>query len=215
MIIKVCGTRDAENIHALAELGVAWIGFDFRPDSPKFVRQISSRAGIIPDYGSRDAAMGKETVQNESTNGYSPQRFGVFADDMPQNIVTRVVNFKLTMVQLDGEESSIMINNLRSTLDPDICEGINIVKTLHIQTVEDLMQTQEYEGAVDYFLFKIDTAKVDLNVIKTYAGSTHFIIGNVALEQMDKLKAFQHPMFVGVDLDDCADVKTAIKALTE
>lgn len=215
MIIKVCGTRDAENIHALAELGVDRIGFDFRPDSPKFVRQISSRAGIIPDYGSREAAMGKETVQNESTNGYSPQRFGVFADDMPQNIVTRVVNFKLTMVQLDGEESSIMINNLRSTLDPDICEGINIVKTLHIQTVEDLMQTQEYEGAVDYFLFKIDTAKVDLNVIKTYAGSTHFIIGNVALEQMDKLKAFQHPMFVGVDLDDCADVKTAIKALTE
>ncbi|BAU16702.1 conserved hypothetical protein [Prevotella intermedia] len=206
MIIKVCGTRDAENIHALAELGVAWIGFDFRPDSPKFVRQISSRAGIIPDYGSRDAAMGKETVQNESANGCFPQRFGVFADDMPQNIVTRVVNFKLTMVQLDGEESSIMVNNLRSTLDPDIRADINIMKTLHIQTVEDLMQTQEYEGAVDYFLFKIDTAKVDLNVI---------IIGNVALEQMDKLKAFQHPMFVGVDLDDCADVKTAIKALTE
>ena len=108
-----------------------------------------------------------------------------------------------------------MVNNLRSTLDPDIREGINIMKTLHIQTVEDLMQTQEYEGAVDYFLFKIDTAKVDLNVIKTYAGSTPFIIGNVALEQMDKLKAFQHPMFVGVDLDDCADVQTAIKALTE
>ena len=215
MIIKVCDTREADNIHALAELGVDWIGFDFRPDSPKFVRQISSRAGIIPDYGSREAAMGKETVQNESADRCFPQRFGVFADDMPQNIVTRVVNFKLTMVQLDGEESSIMINNLRSTLDPDICEGINIVKTLHIQTVEDLMQTQEYEGAVDYFLFKIDTAKVDLNVIKTYAGSTHFIIGNVALEQMDKLKAFQHPMFVGVDLDDCADVKTAIKALTE
>lgn len=215
MIIKVCGTRDAKNIHALAELGVNWIGFDFRPDSPKFVRQISSRAGIIPDYGSRDAAMGKETVQNESANGCFPQCFGVFADDMPQNIVTRVVNFKLTMVQLDGEESRIMINNLRSTLDPDIREGINIMKTLHIQTVEDLMQMREYEGAVDCFLFKIDTAKVDLNVIKTYAGSTPFIIGNVALEQMDKLKAFQHTMFVGVDLDDCADVQTAIKALTE
>lgn len=215
MIIKVCGIRDAENIHALAELGVDWIGFDFRPDSPKFVRQISSRAGIIPDYGSREAAMGKETVQNESADGCFPQRFGVFADDMPQNIVTRVVNFKLTMVQLDGEESSVMVNNLRSTLDPDIRAGINIMKTLHIQSVEDLMQTREYEGSVDYFLFKVDTAKVDLNVIKTYTGSTPFIIGSVVLEQLDKLKAFQHPMFVGVDLDDCADVQTAIKALTE
>ena len=77
------------------------------------------------------------------------------------------------------------------------------------------MQTREYEGTVDYFLFKVDTAKVDLNVIKIYTGNTPFIIGNVVLEQLDKLKAFQHPMFVGVDLDDCADVQASIKALTE
>ena len=68
---------------------------------------------------------------------------------------------------------------------------------------------------VDYFLFKVDTAKVDLNVIRTYTGNTPFIIGNVVLEQLDKLKGFQHPMFVGVDLDDCADVQTAIKVLTK
>ena len=85
-------------------------------------------------------------------NESSLQRFGVFADDMPQNIVTRVVNFKLDVVQLDGEESSIMINNLRSTLDPDIHAGIKIMKTLLIRSVDDLKLAQEYEGIVRLFL---------------------------------------------------------------
>ena len=158
--------------------------------------------------------MGKETVQNESADGCFPQRFGVFADDMPQNIVTRVVNFNLDIVQLEGEESSIMINNLRSTIDPDIHAGIKIMKTLHIHTVEDLMQSREYEGTVDYFLFRIDTAKVNLDTIKAYAGETPFIIGGITLAQLDVIKGFQHAMFVGVDLGECTDVKSAVQTLT-
>ena len=57
MIIKRCGTHDAKNVCELMEFGINWIGFDFRLNSPNFVRQISSRAGIIPDYGSRAAAL--------------------------------------------------------------------------------------------------------------------------------------------------------------
>ncbi|WP_314665261.1 phosphoribosylanthranilate isomerase [Prevotella aurantiaca] len=214
MIIKVCGTRDAENIHALAEFGVDWIGLDFRSDSPNYVRQISSRAGIIPDYGSREAAMGKASTHNDVAKGQVSKYVGIFADDMPQNIVTRVVNFNLDIVQLEGEESSIMINNLRSTIDPDIHAGIKIMKTLHIHTVEDLMQSREYEGTVDYFLFRIDTAKVDLDTIKAYAGETPFIIGGITLAQLDVVKGFQHAMFEGVDLGECTDVKSAVQALT-
>ena len=48
MIIKRCGTRDAKNVCELMEFGINWIGFDFRLNSPNFVKQISSRAGIIP-----------------------------------------------------------------------------------------------------------------------------------------------------------------------
>ena len=97
MIIKVCGTRDAENIHALAEFGVDWIGLDFRSDSPNYVRQISSRAGIIPDYGSREAAMGKASTHNDVANGQVSKYVGIFADDMPQNIVTPVSYTHLTL----------------------------------------------------------------------------------------------------------------------
>ena len=50
MIVKVCGMRDPENIRALQQLDVDWMGFIFWPQSPRFVQMVSSRAGIIPDY---------------------------------------------------------------------------------------------------------------------------------------------------------------------
>ena len=50
MLIKVCGMRNAENIRAVTELKIDMIGFIFNPKSPRFVRMISARAGIIPDY---------------------------------------------------------------------------------------------------------------------------------------------------------------------
>ena len=50
MIIKVCGMRDADNIREVSELDIDMMGFIFWKDSPRFVRMISSHAGIIPDY---------------------------------------------------------------------------------------------------------------------------------------------------------------------
>ena len=63
---------------------------------------------------------------------------------MPQNIVTRVVNFDLDIVQLNGDESSVMIDNLRRTLDPDIHAGIKMMKRLVITKREDIENYKEY-----------------------------------------------------------------------
>ena len=121
--------------------------YDFRPESPDYVRMISSQAGIMPDYSeerlrllrSSGAASGDYGAASE-TNGAASEvtggearkvlRVGIFADDMPQNIVTRVYNYRLDVVWLKGAESQVMIDNLRRTLDPDIRPGIQIVKEL-------------------------------------------------------------------------------------
>ena len=52
MIINICGVRDSDNISAVSDLDIDWIGFVFWQESPRYVRQISSRAGTIPDYSS-------------------------------------------------------------------------------------------------------------------------------------------------------------------
>ena len=119
--------RDPENIRDVGKLGIDMMGFNFCKDDPRHVGMIASLAAIIPDYADR-----RLIAENNS-----PRRVGVFADDMPQNIVTAVYNYKLDCVQLQGSESPVMIDNLRRTLDPDICKGVRIFKTLNVANIDD------------------------------------------------------------------------------
>lgn len=119
--------RDMEQMNARYEL------YDFRPESPDYVRMISSQAGIMPDYSEERLRLLRSSgTASEVTGGEARKvlRVGIFADDMPQNIVTRVYNYQLDVVWLKGAESQVMIDNLRRTLDPDIRPGIQIVKEL-------------------------------------------------------------------------------------
>ena len=151
MIIKVCGMREPENIRAVASLGIDLMGFIFYPSSSRFVQMISSCAGIIPDYSEERLTEAKR-VGNKCEEGGSvqdgnlPKRVGVFVDDMPQNIVTRVYNYALDYVQLHGNETVEMIDNLRRTINPDIHPNIKIIKALNISSKESLQACKQYEG---------------------------------------------------------------------
>lgn len=209
MLIKVCGMRDADNIHAVEQLGVDLIGFVFDPRSPRYVEMQSSRAGILPDYASADL----------TADRFAPSRVGVFVDDMPQNIVTRVYNFSLDYVQLHGHESRVMIENLRRTLDPDIRPGIKIIKAIRIESAADLDRTSDYEGVVDLFLFDTKTAlaggsgkQFDWTVLDAYQGDTPFLLsGGIGPDDLERVKAFHHPRCIGVDLNSRFETSPAVK----
>ena len=208
MIIKVCGMRDARNIHEVSQLGIDWIGLDFIPNSERYVSQIASCAGIIPDYSSlSDLSSDKLSQQKEG-----PVLCGVFADDMPQNIVTRVVNFDLDVVQLNGEESMVMIDNLRRTLDPDIHTGIKIMKRIVITKREDIEKYKEYAEEVDYFLFDIQENLKDWSILEAYDGKVPFLVsGNIGAEDIDKIKSFSHSQFYGISVNEKFETAPAVK----
>ena len=230
MIVKVCGMREPENIRDVAALGVDWIGFIFYPKSPRYVSQIRSRAGIIPDYSvfmkheelsskelSSKELSSKETSSKELMR--QVKRVGVFVDDMPQNIVTRAVNYELDIIQLHGSESVIMIDNLRSTLAPSIRKGIKFMKALSISTAEDILRYKEYEGHVDYFIFDTQTPLVggsgnhfDWNMLDAYDGNTPFILsGGVGPDDAERVLSIRHPMFAGIDLNSQFETAPAVK----
>ena len=208
MIIKVCGMRDARNIHEVSQLGIDWIGLDFIPNSERYVSQIASCAGIIPDYSSlSDLSSDKLSQQKKG-----PVLCGVFADDMPQNIVTRVVNFNLDVVQLNGDESSVMIDNLRRTLDPDIHAGIKIMKRLVITKREDIEKYKEYAEGVDYFLFDVQDNLKDWSFLEAYDGKVPFLVsGNIGAEDIENIKALSHPMFYGISVNEKFESAPAVK----
>ena len=235
MIVKVCGMREPENIRDVAALGVDWIGFIFYPKSPRYVSQIRSRAGIIPDYSvfmKHEELSSKELSSEElSSKKLSSEelssketmrqvkRVGVFVDDMPQNIITRAVNYELDIIQLHGSESVIMIDNLRSTLTPSIRKGIKFMKALSISTAEDILRYKEYEGHVDYFIFDTQTPLVggsgnhfDWNMLDAYDGNTPFILsGGVGPDDAERVLSIRHPMFAGIDLNSQFETAPAVK----
>ena len=181
--------QHADDIRAASQFGVDLLGFDFIPKSPRYVRMISSRAGIIPDFSEeRLRALKKPN---------SPQQQPV----------------KLDYVQLNGEEPAVTLENLRRSIDPDIRKGIKIIKRIVVDTQADLVKAAEYEGKADLLLFHITAKEVELQatgddnsplnqLLSAYHGSTPFLISkpNAPFDTL-LIKRIAHPLFAGINLD--------------
>jgi len=154
MIYKKDGIQPQDDLHALALQGTNAMGLDFRLDSDQLVKMISSRAGIIPDYSRERLA----TAQDKATKPVERLlRVGIFADEMPQSIVTRVFNFDLDVVELRGEELPTMIENFRRTVVPDIQPNVKIWKTITVSSVDDLSRAKPYYNIADAIVFRFET----------------------------------------------------------
>ena len=150
---------------------------------------------------------------------FKPSFVGVFVNDMPQNIVTAVYNYHLSYVQLHGDESPVMIDNLRRTLVPDIVPEIKIIKAISVSSAEDLQRCKQYEGHADLFLFDTKCKgyggsgqKYDWSVLEAYTGQTPFLLsGGIGPEDADRLRDFHHPQCVGIDLNSKFETAPGMK----
>ena len=102
------------------------------------------------------------------------KRVGVFVDEDPEQVKRLAADYDLDYIQLHGQESPAYIFQLG---------GLHIIKAFNIATVEDLQQTQPYEGIVDYFLFDTkgksvggNGEKFNWDVLDAYQGSTHLLL---------------------------------------
>ncbi len=228
MKIKVCGMRDAENIKAVSALDIDMIGFIFYPKSTRYVSMINSEAGTMPDYSeerlealSTNAATTPVATQAHASPQtiHKPLRVGVFVDDMPQNIVSRVVNYQLDYVQLHGHESVVMIENLKQTLVPDIAPNIKIIKAFGIASEHDFEQCKPYEGVAHLFLFDTQCPTAggcgqhfNWQLLQAYKGHTPFLLsGGIGPDDADALRQIQHERMVGIELNSRFETSPAMK----
>lgn len=209
LLIKVCGMRDDDNIREVAQLDIDLMGFIFWPGSKRCVKMISSKAGIIPDYSPerlRQAGQGAEAAGRRSEG---IRRVGVFVDEMPQTILTSIYNYQLQYVQLHGQESPVMIDNLKRTLIPDIAPDIKVIKAISVSGKDDVARYKDYEGLVDLFLFDTRCPTVggsgrqfDWDVLSAYDGHTPFLLsGGIGPDDAERVRQFSHPMLAGIDLN--------------
>lgn len=211
---------DARNIREVSALDIDMMGFDFYPSSERFVQMISSQAGIVPDFSPE--RLKKATRPGETGNTMVPKRIsrvGVFVDDMPQSIISRVYNYSLDFVQLNGDESEVMIDNLKRSLVPDLVPEIKVIKAFDICSTADFARCSVFESCTDLFLFNIGCGTKTgrnredaLKMTKAYNGKTPFLLGgNIGLDDAEAVKSLHHPQFAGVDLNEQFEVSAGIK----
>ena len=156
MIIKICGMRAPENIRAVSELNIDWMGFIFWQKSSRYV---SERPAYLPT---------------------KVKRVGVFVDADMEEVKQKVEEYDLNIIQLHGQESPTYIRQLRSLCSDHVAA---IIKAFNIATAEDLAQTEPYKGIVDYFLFDAKAqliggngTKFDWSVLDNYKDDTPFLL---------------------------------------
>ncbi|MDE6000499.1 MAG: phosphoribosylanthranilate isomerase [Bacteroidaceae bacterium] len=192
MIVKVCGMRDPENIRQVDTLeGLNWMGFIFYPPSSRNVKG-------VPDYLPQHC-----------------KRVGVFVNATQEEILRRQKEFSFDLIQLHGDETPLFCKNLRSLLPAKT----QLIKMIPITSAEELAHTQPYENVVDYFLFETKCQgyggsgqRFDWDILQHYHGQTPFLLtGGIKSTNSEKVRAFHHPQFVGIDLNSGFEIAPALK----
>lgn len=187
--------RDPENIREAEKLAIDLMGFIFWHKSS---RNVSEKPSYLP------------TRQ---------KRVGVFVDADIKEVTEKAKEYALDLIQLHGKETPDYIQRLRSLCPQRGDRATAIIKALNIADTEDLAQTAQYEGIVDYFLFDTKSKLVggngtqfDWSVLQAYQGDTPFILsGGIGPDDAEKVKNFQHPMCAGIDLNSRFETAPALK----
>lgn len=127
--IKICGLKTPEDAQVAIEAGADLLGCVFFPPSPRHVRPTEA-AAVFDMIG--DAPV---------------RRVGLFVDPDDDLLMTSLREVRLDIIQLHGHESPERVEEVRQ-----LC-GVEVMKALPIETSEDVVAAQAYDGVADRLLF--------------------------------------------------------------
>jgi len=204
MKIKVCGTRQPENIEALIQMPIDYIGFIFHPASPRF-------AGAVDELG--------KWVRGHEADFGDTKRVGVFVNAEIDEILNKVHDYRLDLVQLHGDERPEYCRELAGFWLVSSMRKAGLIKAFSIGGDFDFSQLAAYESTCSLFLFDAagetrgGTGKVfDWSLLDNYQGTTPFLLaGGIGPEAIDTIRRFPHPLFAGVDINSRFETAPGLK----
>lgn len=196
MNIKVCGITQLKQLQQLDGLNIDFAGLIFYKESPRYVVDKIS----------------KEELQNAD---FDLKKVGVFVNAGYDEIIDIVEDYGLDVVQLHGEET------------PELCEqlsdDVEVIKAFSIgegiTSIDEMVA--DYDEVCDYYLF--DTLskeglaggtgeKFDWKLIsKSKIEKPFFLSGGISLEDIAAIKSFKHPDYFGIDVNSRFEKSPGVK----
>ena len=182
-----------DNIRGVTSLHPDFMGFIFYPNSPRFAGQL-------------DAV----SLTSLPT---SIKKTGVFVNENLENILTAISKYNLDAVQLHGADNKKLCRKIRQEAKT------MVIKVFPIMDASNFRVTGDYEAVADYFLFDTKTdmyggsgQKFNWNILQEYTGNKSFLLsGGIGADDVKALRAIEHPLLAGVDLNSKFELKPGLK----
>lgn len=187
--IKVSGITEVKQLTQLDGLGIDYAGFIFFKDSPLCI------TGKIKPGELKNDDLDIKTV-------------GIFRNPEMIEVLDAIDNYSLDAVELSGEESPEMCENLSS--------AVEVIKTFQIVRggidIDELVAT--YDDACDYYQFEGKEQSFDWSLLKKSRIEKPFFLGSgIGPADINKIKSFSHPDFFGVDINEKFEKTSGVKDL--
>jgi phosphoribosylanthranilate isomerase len=190
MNIKVCGITELKQLQQLDALNVEFIGMDFQSYSPRFISEKLSKNDI-------------------KKADFDFKKVGIFSNPEMIEVLDAIDDYGLDVVQLNGNESAEMCEDLSSEVE--VIKAFIIDK--NTKDIDALVAT--YDAVCDYYLF--DTSvnndeQFDWNIlVKAKIEKPFFLSGGIGIDDITRLKGFKHPDFYGVNVNSKLEKEPGVK----
>lgn len=195
MNIKVCGITEMKQLQQLDGLDIDFAGLIFYPESPRYVGD----------------KLNKKEVKKAD---FDLKKVGVFVNPEMIDVLDAIDDYGLEVVQLHGDESPEMCEDLSSEVE--------VIKAFRITGNEDIDKlVAPYDAVCDYYLFDTGGLKesfggtgqqFDWNILsKAKIEKPFFLSGGIGVEDAARVKAFKHPDLFGVDINSKFEAAPGVK----
>ncbi|TMI61648.1 MAG: phosphoribosylanthranilate isomerase [Bacteroidetes bacterium] len=195
MNIKVCGITQLKQLQQLEALNIDFAGLIFYKESPRYVGDKLSKKDI-------------------KSADFDLKKVGVFVNPEMIDVLDAIDEYGLDAVQLHGDETPEMCDDLSSEVE--------VIKAFRIKeddTDIDAM-VKVYDNVCDYYLF--DKAsdysiggtgkQFDWDILKkAKIEKPFFLSGGIGPDDAAKIKSFRHPDFFGVDINSRFEKEPGVK----
>lgn len=203
MNIKVCGITSIKQLQQLDGLDIDFAGLVFYKESPRYMG---------------DKISAKEIKEAD----FEFKKVGVFVNPEMIDVLDAIDDYGLDVVQLHGEESPEMCEDLGNEVE--VIKGFRVAAGMNIDKL-----VQPYDAVCDYYLF--DTKPTYISPLgnapeaavgngksfdwailsKARIEKPFFLSGGISPADAEKIRAFKHPDFFGVDLNSRFEKSTGVK----